>query len=144
MSNPSWYALDPDVAGGLGPNTLLDTSTHPPVVKRLHYVFAGWDGDVLVKSFPVHLVTEPVRDALLAMGASGVEFAAAEVTTSDEFRQLYSGVKLPPFVWLKPTGTPGVDDIGFSSKFRLIVSQRVYDLFLEKGIPYALVEPFSA
>lgn len=144
MGSPNWYSLDPDVAGGLGPNTILDSSTHPPVVKRLHYVFEGWDRDVLVASFPVHLVTQPVCDALLAMRASGVEFAAAEVTTSEEFDQLYPKVKLPPFVWLKPIGTPGVDDIGYSSNFRLIVSQRVYDLFTQLGIPYAIVQPFAA
>jgi hypothetical protein len=31
--------IEPEVAGGLGENTLLDVRTHPPVVTRLHYEF---------------------------------------------------------------------------------------------------------
>ncbi len=31
----SEYELEPEVAGGFGPTTILDSSVHPPVVSRL-------------------------------------------------------------------------------------------------------------
>lgn len=40
-----FFALEPEVAGGLGPNTVMDRSVHPPRVSHLHYVFDGWMGD---------------------------------------------------------------------------------------------------
>ncbi|CDX39985.1 hypothetical protein MPLSOD_40275 [Mesorhizobium sp. SOD10] len=47
------FYLEPEVSGGLGDDTVMDTGVHPPpVVARLHYEFDGWLGDVIVTSFP--------------------------------------------------------------------------------------------
>lgn len=81
-----------------------------------------------------------MRDSLVNMGATGLGFDSVEVETSDEFGQLYPEISLPPFVRLLPKGAPGVDDVGFGANFHLIISQRVFDLFSEKGIPNALLK----
>lgn len=52
-----FYILDPEVAGGLGTQTEIDSSVHPPLVKRLHYELDAWMGDDLVQTFPCYLVT---------------------------------------------------------------------------------------
>ena len=34
-----YFYIQPEVAGGLGKNTVMDRSVHPPIVSRLHYEF---------------------------------------------------------------------------------------------------------
>ena len=40
-----FHVVEPEVAGALGDRTEMDSSIHPPIVKRLHYEFQGWLGD---------------------------------------------------------------------------------------------------
>ncbi len=124
----TYYNLSPEVAGGLGERTVMDTSVHPPRVQRLHYEMAGWLGDELLESFPCFIVTARVRDALLGLGASGCTFDTVEISRSDTFEELYPDRMLPPFYWLKVQGRAGVDDVGLSDDNRLVVSKRVLDL----------------
>ncbi|MET3577663.1 hypothetical protein ABID19_000678 [Mesorhizobium robiniae] len=138
-----FFYIRPHVAGGFGENTVLDTSVHPPIVSKLHYLVEGWFGDVLVTTFPSFLVTEETERALLDMGFSGATFADAEVTTSEAFHEGQPGPELPPFVWLKVNGQPGRDDFGISSDYRLVISKRVLDLLESLGIPLAIVYPFE-
>ena len=107
-----YFYIRPDVAGGLGRNTVLDPSVHPPIVTKLHYVVEGWTGDVLVTTFPCYLVTEETQRALQQIGFSGATFAEAEVTTSEEFHEYQPGQELPPFVWLKVNGRPAATTSG--------------------------------
>lgn len=37
-----YCVIEPEVAGGLGENTVIDQSVHPPKIARLHYNFEGW------------------------------------------------------------------------------------------------------
>jgi hypothetical protein len=67
----------------------MDVSTHPPIVKKLHYEFDGWLGDAILASFPIFIVTDGAMQALQSIGATGVTFDEVEVTTSNEFRDLY-------------------------------------------------------
>lgn len=122
-----FYILEPEVAGGMGEGTVLDRSTHPPGVSRLHYEFEGWLGDELLTTFPCYIVTARVQDALETLAATGVGFDAVQISASETFRELNPGRKLPEFAWLKVTGTAGKDDLGLSSDHRLVVSQRVLD-----------------
>ena len=57
------YALDPQVAGGLGENTVIDTSSHPPVVTHVDFVLDYPVTDDLIQSFPVFLVTVEMADS---------------------------------------------------------------------------------
>jgi hypothetical protein len=116
-----WYALEPEVAGGWGARTIADTTTHPPVVKSLHYEFEDWSGDELVTSFPCFLIT--ARLALrMPAGLSGFKLASVEVTKSQVFRELNPRKRLPKFHWLQVLGTAGRDDFGMSNEHTLVVS----------------------
>ncbi|MGW8329895.1 hypothetical protein ACWGLE_18570 [Streptomyces sp. NPDC055897] len=55
-----FYRLTPEVAGGFGSRTDLDSTVHPPYVMRLHYEVADWLGDCLVQTFPCFLVLRAV------------------------------------------------------------------------------------
>ncbi len=119
-----YYILEPEVAGGIGPHTVMDRRTHPPVVSTLHYEFDGWLGDELLETFPCFIGTERIRDMIRENHFTGVEFASVEITKSDTFTELYPDRSLPNFVWLKVTGTAGTDDFGLEKKNRLVVSER--------------------
>jgi hypothetical protein len=134
--------IEPEVAGGLGKRTVMDTSVHPPIVSKLHYEMDGWLGDALLETFPSFIVTEELKEALAQLGASGMSFDDAEVTTSGEFRDLHPGRALPKFVWLKVQGAVGVDDLALADDGRLVVSARVLSVLQKHGTDNALVEPF--
>jgi hypothetical protein len=119
-----FFLLDPEVAGGLGPHTIMDRSAHPPVVTNLHYVFEGWLGDELVQSFPCFLVTERLSDVFAANSLTGFDIAEAEVSTSEQFKDCRAEGQLPPFRWLKIVGAAGRDDFGIGPDFRLTVSEK--------------------
>ena len=121
----NFVVLEPEVAGGLGPYTVMDSSVHPPDVSDLHYEFEGWLGDDLLESFPCFIVTDRCRDALARAGFKGCSFASVTVTRSGRFVELYPGRELPRFHWLKVTGTAGEDDFGIANDHRLVVSERV-------------------
>lgn len=106
----NFFELEPEVAGGLGPHTVMDRNTHPPRVAKLHYQFDGWRGDHIVTSFPCFLVTEPLANKLLGEQLRGLEIADVEVSTSEELDELFPEIELPKFLWLKATGVAGVDD----------------------------------
>lgn len=137
-----YFVLEPEVAGGLGPNAILDTSVHPPVVSRLHYLFEGWLGDAIVESFPCFLVLESLAEQLTNAAVTGFEIADAEIETSEQFREHHPDVELPTFVWMKPVGVAGVDDVGLGPDHRVVVSEKVLRL-IEATHPRQLdIEPF--
>ncbi|MER2249787.1 hypothetical protein ABS772_07650 [Methylorubrum podarium] len=138
------FTIAPEVAGGLGANTVLDRGRHPPMVQRLHYEFEGWLGDVLLESFPAFIVTEEARQALVQEGVTDARFDEVEVSLSDTFRETQPGTTLPRFVWLLPEGEPGQDDIAAARDGRLVLSQRALDVLQARGLSQALVEPFTS
>ena len=138
-----YFYIEPEVAGGLGDQTILDRSVHPPIVNKLHYQMEGWLGDAILESFPAFILTEEAKQGLLEIGVTGVDFADVTVTTSDEFSELYPNRALPPFAWLKPQGNPGQDDFGVASDGRLVISERALKVLQKFGIENAVVEPFD-
>jgi len=126
-----FHSLEPEVAGGFGQNTILDNSTHPPIVRRLHYELDGWLGDDLLESFPCYIITDRLRTLIEEVGATGYAFDSVEVTTSEQFRQLYPDRQIPRFWWLKVTGKAGVDDFGMSSEDCLVVSDRMFTAMMD-------------
>lgn len=138
-----YFYIDPIIAGEMGQGTVMDRSVHPPAVSRLVYEVDGWFGDVVIATFPCYLVTEEAKRALLDIGFSGATFADVTITISDNFREVYSDVKLPPFVWLKVIGRAGRDDFGIGRNFRLVISERVLDVLDELGIPNADIKPLD-
>lgn len=123
MSN--YFFVEPEVAGGLGEHSVLDRSTYPPKVGRLHYLLDGWLGDHLLESFPCYVLTKELADRLSESRLSGYELEPVEITTSRQFEELYPNRKLPLFYWLKVTGEAGKDDFGIAvNDWRLVVSEK--------------------
>ena len=77
-----YFYIQPEVAGGFGENTVLDTSVHPPIVSRLHYELDGWLGDVLLETFPCFIITKDAKTKLQSIGATGIRLDDVEITTS--------------------------------------------------------------
>jgi len=138
-----YFKIEPEVAGGLGQNTKMDRSVHPPIVSKLHYELDGWPDDVILESFPSFIVTEETKQVLLQAGVTGAQFDEVEITTSGQFRDLYPDRLLPNFVWLKIEGMAGQDDFGTTSNGMLTVSERALGLLNRLGISNALVTPFE-
>jgi hypothetical protein len=132
------YIVEPDVAGGLGDDTVMDDTVHPPIVSRLHYEFDDWFGDVLLESFPCFIVTEDAQKKIEMTGLTGAKFDNVQVTETEDFKELCSS-HLPKFVWLRIDGKLGEDDFSVMSDGRLVVSRRALDLLKELGIPQAIV-----
>ena len=121
---PGFSLLEPEVAGELGDDTVIDRSAHPPRVSELHYVLTGWLGDELLESFPCYIVTERVADALQRAGLTGCTFDAVKLEVSNQFRELYLDRHVPMFRWLRITGRAFVDDFAMSDDHLLVVSDR--------------------
>ena len=123
-----FYKLDPEVAGGCGPNTAFTrTLGKPLVVHKLHYQFDGWLGDELLECSPCFIVTQRLADVLGSRELSGYELKQVEISTSGQFRDYYPDRQLPQFAWLGITGKAGVDDIGVDVDGRLVVSGRALE-----------------
>lgn len=138
----NYYLIKPEVAGGLGEHTKMDTSTHPPIVEKLHYVFDGWSGDVLLTTFPCFIVTSEARKALEQMRFTGFDISCVEVSKSDIFIELHPSIILPEFYWLKVNGVAGVDDFGIANN-RLIVTEKVLQVLQDLGLKEAIVCEYS-
>ncbi len=126
----AYYVVSPEVAGEIGPLSDLDTSVHPPSVRRLNYVFMGWLGDDIVESFPIFLVTEALSEAIMSSGLSGAEFDDVIVTKDPQFEEVFpeAASSLPAWRWLRPVGQPHVDDFWQDEAAHLTVSENALDL----------------
>jgi hypothetical protein len=123
-----YFYLEPEVAGGLGEHTVMDTSVHPPVVSKLHYEFEGWLGDDLLESFPCYIVTARLKEGLEQAQATGCTFGDVEVSRSDSFKGIYPDRKLPEFYWLRTQPQAGAADFGLADDHRLVASERILGL----------------
>lgn len=140
----NFYALEPEVAGGLGPDSIIEGAGHPPNVTRLHYELEGWLGDDLLESFPCYIVTEKMRSIMEECNVSGYQFDVVQVSVSDEYRELNDNEKLPRFWWLKVSGTAGQDDVGISETHSLVVSERLLEVMQNARLDNCDIEDFAA
>ena len=136
----TYYYIEPEVAGELGVNTILDSSTHPPRVEKLHYRFSGWLGDAILESFPCFIITQSAANALNENGVTGITLSDVEVSVSEEFDAMYPQKMLPQFRWIKIFGKPGKDDFGIADDLRLVVSDRALRILREFGVSQSLIE----
>lgn len=123
-----FYSLEPEVAGSLGPDTVIDTSVHPPRVHKLTYESDGWSGDDILESFPCYIVTEQLKKKLEASKPSGCGFDNVRITKSEQFGILYPSKEIPKFYRLRIHGKAGIDDFGISDDNMLVVSERILRL----------------
>ena len=137
-----YYYIEPEVSGGLGNNTVADTSVHPPVVSKLHYQFDGWLGDDLLESFPCYIISEKLKTEIDSEKLSGYQVDQIEISKSDQFEELYPGIELPRFYWLKVTGKAGENDFGIAEDHRLVVSEKALTVLKKGKIDQADLEEF--
>jgi len=136
------YVVEPEVAGGLADQTVLDTSRHPPIVKRLHYVFSGWMGDDIVETFPCFIVTSRLAEAIAAARLSGAEFDDVVISKDPQFVRFSMEVanNLPAWRWLRPAGEPHASDFWQQRPDgRLVVSERSLDVLRRFNLNHAEV-----
>ena len=138
----NFYQLEPEVAGGWGQDTVVDTTVHPPVVSFLHYEFAGWLGDHLLESFPCFVVSDVLGARLVAEGVSGFHVEPAKITTGEDFYRLSSGANLPKFDRLVVTGASGVDDLGLLADASLVVSESCLQILKKWGLTHCEIRSF--
>lgn len=135
-----YYSIEPEVAGGLGKNTILQNQSHPPNVINLHYEFEGWSGDVLLETFPCYILKKNVGDELIRLKLSGFNLKKVEISKTAEFEEANPEIALPEFYWLQVIGSPGTDDFGVSPDFKLVVSENAFNILNEHGLNNAIVE----
>ena len=125
MNEDLFRYVEPEVAGFMGDQTVVDLSTHPPIVYSLDYQLDSWLGDDLLETFPCFVVTERLKQAIEAQALTGVIFDSVIISRGKTFSK---DRLLPTFHWLKVVGTPRKDDFGIAEDYRLIVSDEVYTL----------------
>lgn len=122
-----YYKIFPEVAGGLGPKSIIDTSSSPPIVIQLNYQFDGWLGNDLLEVFPCFIVTERLKNALSKSNLSGFYFSDVIITKSDIFIELMPQQELPSFYWFHITGKFDYDDFCISKSSELLISSQAKD-----------------
>ncbi|MDQ0065119.1 hypothetical protein [Chryseobacterium lathyri] len=132
-----YKVIEPEVAGGLGDNTEMDTSFFPPLIKNLHYEFDGWLGDDILESFPCYVMTETLRKAIEFENLTGIYFNEVLISKSETFLELYPNKELPNFFWAKINGEPYKDDFFITEKIILAISDRAYSLLKKYNITQA-------
>ncbi len=137
-----YFFIEPEVSGGFGDNSVMDTTVHPPKVYKLHYQLDGWLGDELLESFPCFIVSESLAQELEREHLSGFTLEDVEVTKSEQFEELYPGKALPKFFWLQVTGSAAQDDFGIAEDHRLVVSEGALNTLRKGKIEEADIEEF--
>jgi len=136
----SYYMITPEVAGGLGVDTIIDhSSPGRRIVTHLHYEVADWQGDCIVSAVRQHLVMPKTATRLQEAGFRSFRLAEAQVTASDQFEIFNPGGEPPELRWLIVDGTPGADDLGADRIGQLVVSEAVLELFRADGLNHAQV-----
>lgn len=135
-----YFYIEPEVSGGIGDNSIVDTSVHPPRVLKLHYQFDGWLGDDLLETFPCYIISSSLAKEIELAQLTGFILDDVEISKSKQFEELYPKKELPVFYWLKVTGKAGKDDFGISEDYRLIVSSKAINVFKNGKIEMADLE----
>lgn len=119
-----YHALQSDVPDENGEHMQLDTSVHPPRIIHLHLALDNWDGDEIIESFPVYVVTDRLGKALSNAGLSSFTLRNAEIALAPEEQAVLDrhGIsELPNFQWLDVTAPPdettSASQIAYSSSF---------------------------
>ena len=135
-----FYYIDPEVAGSFGEKSIIDSSFHPPKVLKMHYEFDGWMGGELLEYFSSYIVSENLKNILINSELTGATIVDAIVSKSSNFEESNPEILLPKFYWLQVTGKAGVDDIGISNDYRLVVSKKILKLLKAVDLGDVLIE----
>jgi len=132
-----WFIVRPEVSGGWGAETRVDTSVNPPKVYHLDYRFDDWLGDHLIESYPCFIVTDSLASALREAKLTGFETENISVSKSDLFLHAYGNGELPKFVRLVVNGRKDQDDFWLTEDQRLGISERALEILSRHGLKHA-------
>lgn len=105
------FRLEPEVAGEIGENSKIKYERGMiNEVEFLHYEFTGWLGDEILTSHPCFIVSENIVEDILKSNLKGHRFEDIEISTSDEFKEIYPNRHIPNFKRLIPLGKVVVCD----------------------------------
>ena len=128
------YILEPEVAGGWGDETEVDTSCHPPKVRKLIYKFEGWLGDELLETFPCFIISQNLANLIKNSCLTGYTLGTVTIIKSEIFLELYPDIELPHFYWLQVNGAVGVNDFAINNKHFLQVSDAAFNVLSQANI----------
>jgi hypothetical protein len=123
-----YYYIEPEVAGGIGPLSVVHESPGKLEIEKLHYVFDGWPGDELLESTPCYIVSLNLSNLIKSKQLSGIIFDEVEISCSESYRELNPNRKIPSFVWMKIVGTNKQDDFFQAENACLVVSEHAWNL----------------
>ncbi|QEM02866.1 hypothetical protein DIU31_004805 [Mucilaginibacter rubeus] len=133
--------IEPEVAGGIGNETVMNTKVHPPIIDKLHYEFAGWSGDDILESFPCYIITERLKKEIEFRNLKGIGFDDVLISRSNEFEDFYPNTDLPKFYWAKINGAfENNDDFIVGDDFRLLISPKAFDTLTLFNLNHAFLE----
>lgn len=136
-ASKQYFLIDPEVAGGLGENSVVEPGQK---VTRLHYEFEGWLGDCLCQTWPCYILSEAGFELATRSGLTGFGREPVEISKSEQFEMFYPDRVVPPFVWLTVTGKAGQADFGLTERSKLVVSEAALELLRSCGLEQADVE----
>jgi hypothetical protein len=126
-----YYLLSPVVYGEMADGTVLDLSTHPPLVHNLHVEMDRPPLDDLHEVISCYLVSERLGWRLDRAGLTGAEVVEAQIELSEQAREFYPDAPALEVLWLKVHGRARFDDFGLDEYGRLIVSQAAMNILRE-------------
>lgn len=104
------YLIEPEVAGQLGNDTILNHSTKPPIIEKLNYEFDDWLGDDFLAGFQCFICTEKLARSIKDNNLTGYKLEDCKTTKSQLFYDLNENdLELPTFYWFKIIGGENAD-----------------------------------
>jgi hypothetical protein len=134
--------ISPEVAGGFGDKTIVDSRSRPPSVINLNYEFFGWLGDDILTSVPCYIFSERLVNEIKKEKLTGIQFDYVLVTKSEVFLEMQPDLTLPRFFWGKIDGVPGIDDFVLAKDLRLLLSEKALNVIGSFNVKYADFEQF--
>jgi hypothetical protein len=121
-----FYFVQVPVFGQMGPKTEMDSTVHPPIVRKLHCLVDSIPKSELWRVFPCVIVGLALAENLRQSDCSGFKLQEALFEAGASFRHFHGKTtRLPELRWCLITGTAYTDDLGLADGGKLIVSEGV-------------------
>jgi hypothetical protein len=137
------YIIEPEVAGQLGKDTILNHSTKPPIIEKLNYEFEDWLGDDFIEGFQCFICSEKLAEYIKKQNLTGYIFDECKVTKSQFFNDLHEDeLELPRFLWFKIVGNE-TDDFFIVPNSMLVVSKKALDTLQAFNIDRCRIQEYE-
>jgi len=128
------------LGGHAPPPSRAPTTSDSALVPSVHYILDDSFSDCIISAEGVFLINDALKEKLLEIKPTGVTFAEAHVSMSEQFYD-NTGNNLdwvaPHLNWLIVDGTVAVDDFGTAlGLYTLVVSARVWERINATGVSF--------